>query len=105
MKTSSAFKLCVVLAVSPLLAFCQKDLASAETKKICQQHKTIDLPAKDRPTSAETAALAKCSSEDLYYGIGAPADPVKARKCAYLEMDRGSQDDGEFSGRAMLMVI
>lgn len=105
MKTSSVLKLFFLPALFPLLAFGQKDLVSPETKKVCAQYKAVDFPVKDRPTAAEKTALAKCSSEDLYFGIGAPADPVKARKCAYIEMDKGSQDDGEFSGRAMLMVI
>jgi len=105
MKISSALNLCILFALSPLAAFCQKDLGSAETNKICQQHKSVEFPAKDRPTAAEKAALAKCGSEDLYYGLGVPADPVKARKCAYAEMAQGPQEDGEIHGRVMLIVI
>jgi len=51
----------------------------------------IELPAGDRPTPAEEMALAKCVSVDIYYGFGETADPVKARKCAYAEMDRDAK--------------
>ena len=40
---------------------------------------------------------------DLYYGFGQPADPVKARKCAYAEMDRDAK--APIGGKALLMMI
>ena len=60
----------------------------------------VELPAADRPTAAEEKALASCASVDFYYGLGAPADPVKARKCAYAEMDRGTKPG--LTGKAIL---
>ena len=53
--------------------------------------KDVELPAADQPTPAEEKALAKCVSADLYFGFGQPADPVKARKCAYAEIDRDAK--------------
>ena len=65
--------------------------------------KDVELPAADRPTPAEEKALAKCVSADLYFGFGQPADPAKARKCAYAEMDRNAK--APIGGKAMLMMI
>ena len=62
----------------------------------------VRFPAQDLPDSATIAALKDCDSEALYYGIGMPADPVRARACAFAE--RGG-DDGPFSGDALLMTI
>jgi len=72
-------------------------------EKICDRVKDIPFPTEDLPTSEDIKALDTCSSEDLYYGIGMPADPVKARLCAYIEMQKG--EDLGFGGAAMLMTI
>lgn len=52
-----------------------------------------------------SAALADCSSADLYYGIGVPADPVRARQCALLETQRPGGNAGPFTGIGVLMTI
>lgn len=70
---------------------------------MCADVQQADPPAADHPTAAEEKLLAKCSSLDLYYGFDGPADPVKARKCAYAEIDRGSTF--ALSGRAILTMI
>jgi hypothetical protein len=74
----------------------------AESKALCRQLKDREPPAADRPTPAEAQALKGCDSEKLYYGIGMPADPVKARKCAFLE---AQGDESVFGGRTMLMMV
>ncbi|HSB69861.1 MAG TPA: lysozyme inhibitor LprI family protein [Candidatus Methylomirabilis sp.] len=62
------------------------------------------MPAQDRPSPEEEKALAQCVSVDLYFGFGQPADPVKARKCAYVEMEKG--DEGlAFGGGTILMMV
>jgi hypothetical protein len=76
----------------------------APSKALCRKLKDREPPASDRPSAAATRALAGCDSEKLYYGIGMPADPVKARQCAFLEAETDN-GDGPFSGRAMLMTI
>ncbi|MEA3000520.1 MAG: hypothetical protein QOK17_2353 [Sphingomonadales bacterium] len=76
----------------------------APSKALCRQLKDREPPAGDRPGPAAARALDGCDSEKLYYGIGMPADPVKARQCALLEAESGN-GDGPFSGRAMLMTI
>lgn len=86
-----------------LTASAQLPFASPETQNACKEWMKTEFPASDRPTTEEAAGLAACVSEDLYYGIGRHADPVKARKCAYLEMNAGT--DYVFSGRAVLMMI
>lgn len=75
----------------------------AQSKALCRQMKGREPPASDRPTAAQAKALQGCDSEKLYYGIGMPADPVKARQCAFLEADKG--DESVFGGRTMLMMV
>jgi hypothetical protein len=69
----------------------------------CDRVKEVALPAGDQPDADTKRTLAGCQSEDLYYGIGQPADPPKARLCAYLE--RSSGDTPLFGGSAILMMI
>ena len=68
----------------------------AQSKAICRSLKGLSLPATDGPDRAAAEALKGCSSEKLYYGIGMPPDPERARQCAYLE--RTARDGGGFSG-------
>jgi uncharacterized protein YecT (DUF1311 family) len=95
-------------AATPSAAATGKNPAGAMTagewQKVCERYRKVPFPAKDRPTAADAASLSKCSSYELYYGVNQKADPVKARLCAYREMD-GNEGDGPFSGPAMLMTI
>ena len=76
----------------------------AHSKALCRALRTREPPASDRPDAAAARGLAGCDSEKLYYGIGMAPDPVRARRCAFVEA--GTKDgDGPFSGRAMLMTI
>jgi hypothetical protein len=84
-------------------AFSQSTISDPGALKMCASVKDVELPAADRPTPAEEKALAKCVSVDLYYGFGQPADPVKARKCAYAEMDRDAK--APIGEKAILMMI
>ena len=70
---------------------------------MCASVKDVELPTADRPKPAEEKALAKCASADLYFGFGQAADPVKARKCAYAEMDRDAK--ALIGGKAILMMV
>ncbi len=72
-------------------------------QKICERVKYTPFPAEDRPHPAAIRVLGKCSSDDLYYGFGRPADPEKARQCAYVEMENG--DALVFGGSSILMTI
>jgi hypothetical protein len=72
-------------------------------EQMCAAVKDVELPAADKPTPAEEKALANCSSADAYFGFGQPADPVKARKCAYAEIDRSAKV--AIGGRAILMMV
>src|SRR6478672_702627 len=84
-------------------AFSQSTISDPGALKMCTSVKDVELPATDRPTPAEEKALAKCASADLYFGFGQAADPVKARKCAYAEMDRDAK--APIGGKAILMMI
>ncbi len=60
-------------------------------------------PAADGPSEGESRALGtECDSEALYYGIGRPADPVAARKCAFIELRK---DELVLGGSTMLMML
>ncbi|QBR70792.1 hypothetical protein CU048_05310 [Beijerinckiaceae bacterium] len=72
----------------------------------CDKASKLPLPKVEVPTPAERAALKGCDSEALYFGIGIPRDPARARQCAYVE--REASDNGWpnlFSGTGMLMTI
>jgi uncharacterized protein YecT (DUF1311 family) len=77
------------------------------SKALCRSLRDRAPPAADRPTPAQKAALAGCSSEALYYGIGMPADPEQARLCAFAEADDWTEESpiDPLVGRAMLMTI
>lgn len=95
-----ALSLCLSAA-----AFSQSGITDPGTLKICAEVKNTELPKQDQPTPAEKAGLASCVSRDLYYGIGGPADPVEARKCAYAEMEQGRDKDWAFSGKSILIML
>lgn len=82
-------------------AFCQATDPGAQ--QICASVEKVELPAADRPTQAEEKELSKCASVDSYFGFGQQADAVKARKCAYAELDRG--DKAAIGGNAILAMI
>ncbi|HEX7288411.1 MAG TPA: lysozyme inhibitor LprI family protein, partial [Candidatus Angelobacter sp.] len=71
--------------------------------KLCAEVKDVALPATDRPTAEETKVLAGCVSQELYFGFDKTPDPVAARKCAFLEMDRGNNEP--FAGKTILMMV
>src|SRR3954470_17079938 len=83
-------------------AFGQTEISDPGAKQICASVKDVEPPAADRPASTEEKSLANCVSVDLYFGFGQPADPVKARKCAYAEVDRGEKSP--VRGRSILMM-
>lgn len=91
------------LLAASALAVAQTQISDPGAKKMCAAVKDVELPAPDHPTPAEEKALAKCVSADLYFGFGQTADPVKARKCAYAEMDRN--DKALIGGKAILMMV
>ena len=72
----------------------------------CDALKKLSLPLEDAPPASMARSLKGCSSEDLYFGIGVPKDPIRARQCAYVE--RQDPDNGWpnlFAGTGMLMTI
>lgn len=77
--------------------------ADPKVEEVCAGARALPVPPEHRPDPKTTASLKTCSSEALYYGIGGPADPERARQCAYLQLDAGDQE--VFGGSAMLMTI
>src|SRR6476661_6759578 len=93
----------ILLLVGFHSAFSQSTITDPGAKQICASVKDLKLPAVDKPAPAEEKALASCVSLDAYFGLGQPADPVKARKCAYAEIDRGAK--APIGGKAILMMV
>jgi len=85
------------------LAVAQNEITDPGAKQICASVKDATPPQADRPSAAEEKELANCSSLDLYFGFGHAADPVKARKCAYAEVDRNAKVP--LGGNGVLMMV
>lgn len=103
MPPSKSLLLPLFLAAALGAACCQDEISDPGAKKVCASVQHADVPAADRPTAADEKALAKCSSLDAYFGFNGQADPVKARKCAIAEIDRG--DKAVLGGKAILMMV
>lgn len=73
-----------------------------EAEKICAKVLSIPFPVKDQPSATEIQELKGCDSYELYYGFDKPSDPVRARKCAYLEKEHPNTMWG---GAPVLMMI
>jgi hypothetical protein len=86
------------------LAICQQHMSDPGAQRMCAAVKDVQLPTQDQPTPDEKKSLGNCSSQDLYYGFGQPSDPVKARKCAYIEMEEG-KDPLDIAGQSILMMV
>lgn len=69
--------------------------------KSCSKKQTI--PFADQPNNNEKESLNCEPSEDYYYGLNRPIDYIKARKCAFIEMENG--DGLVLGGSAILMMI
>jgi hypothetical protein len=93
----------ILLLVGFHSAFSQSTITDPGARQMCASVKDVQLPAADKPTPAEEKALASCVSVDAYFGFGQPADPIKARKCAYAEIDRGAK--APIGGKAILMMV
>jgi Lysozyme inhibitor LprI len=100
---SSTFLPAFFLLTGFCAALAQSTIVDPGAKQMCAAVKDVELPVADRPTPAEERALASCASVDAYFGFGQPADPVKARKCAYAEIDRGSK--ATMSGKVILIMV
>lgn len=74
-----------------------------DVQKVCAAVSGVNFPTQDRPSRETANGLSDCSSVDLYYGIGMPLDFIKARQCAFLEIDRG--DHEIWGGSSILMMI
>ena len=77
---------------------------SPPVRAVCDGTASLPEPKADLPSPGEAAALKDCESAALYYGIGRPANPVAARKCAYLESRRG-EGGPTLAGAPVLAMI
>jgi uncharacterized protein YecT (DUF1311 family) len=83
------------------------EFVNKETRAICDKAESIAIPANDAPSIGEKASLNGCSSNDLYFGIGAAKNFLAARKCAYVQREQSSDadDSGNLRGPSVLMMI
>jgi hypothetical protein len=88
--------------ISMSLLFPSK-LFAGDTDLECERVKKIEFTPQDRPTATEKKALDGCKSEVFYYGIRQPVNFVKARHCAFIEMDSGEAPI--FGGQGILMML
>ena len=79
----------------------------ADSQAICRRVVSARPPAADLPDAKAAAALAECSSVDLYYGLGGHADAEKARHCAYVELAKARAEGYGLgmSGAGVLTMI
>lgn len=99
-----SFLTSAVLLMS-LLAIAQSP-RNNEHPAACDHYDQLPLPPADLPTTQDRGALAKCDSYNLYFGFNVPADPVAARKCAYLQRDDKSRMMGNpFESSGLLAMI
>jgi len=76
----------------------------ARSMAICRSLRTVSFPPAATPGGSAGRSLRGCRSESLYYGIGMPSDPARARQCAVRERTAtGSR--AAFAGDVMLMTI
>jgi hypothetical protein len=85
-------------------AFCQTGISDPGTLAFCQTVKDVAVPPSDVPTADEVKSLSGCRSQDFYFGLGTDKDPVKARKCAFAEIEHGA-NDLDIAGRSILAMI
>lgn len=52
-------------------------------ESVCARYSSTQVPATDLALDAERARFKGCDAEALYYGLNAPVDYERARKCAF----------------------
>lgn len=102
-KSSSLLVLLLVLVGSTVA----DTEAASEPPLLCDEFIEIPIPAADLPTVQDKESLKDCDAEVLYYGIGVPGDPGRARLCAYIEMEKAEEKTNTppFQSAGILMNI
>jgi formylmethanofuran dehydrogenase subunit E/uncharacterized protein YecT (DUF1311 family) len=91
------------LSSASFAQFHQRDILRPDA---CDQYEKVEVPTSDLPTAEEGKGLASCNTAELYFGFGHPADPEKARKCAYLEREKNKDaKQPVFGGSGLLTMI
>ncbi|MFW7267097.1 hypothetical protein ACMAUO_03885 [Gluconacetobacter sp. Hr-1-5] len=82
------------------------DDVPASIAQTCHDTANARPPQSDLPTAQQKRALTDCDSEALYFGIGLPADPAKARLCAFVEQTEETDVNPHgYYGSHMLMMV
>ncbi len=103
MRLSRAILILAIILGLSATVFCQA-VSDPSTKALCEKVKDVAVPAGDVPTAEEVKNLTGCRSQDFYFGLGAENDPIKARKCAFSEIEHGTSDLN-IAGRSILAMI
>jgi len=102
---------CHLILISMLLALPGGPVLSQQTggnhknPPACWQFAKMKVPEADLPTEQDRKTLASCDSEKLYFGFDQPARPEDARRCAYLERERGEGLPQKVFGAAGLLTM
>ncbi len=80
-------------------------LPLASKSQDCPPVKIADFPKNDLPSTSDLAHIKQEKSYKYYYGVGVPVDYIKARKLAFLEMEKEGNKDGDFEGSSILMML
>ncbi|RYF95120.1 MAG: DUF1311 domain-containing protein [Caulobacteraceae bacterium] len=74
---------------------------------ICAASASAEAPATDRPSPIEARQLKDCSPTDDYYGVDERRDALRARKCAFVQLDetRVANYRGGPWGAGVLMML
>ncbi|MFI4923174.1 MAG: FmdE family protein [Burkholderiales bacterium] len=91
------------LSSASFAQFHQRDILRPDA---CDQYEKLQAPESDLPNAEDNKALASCDAKDLYFGLGHPADPGTARKCAYIEREKyKNAREPIFGGSGLLTMI
>src|SRR5690242_7026849 len=104
------WKLTGTFVLGSVLLFLPSEICSQQSdvdgRQECARLTPTEDPPADLPSPEERPELAACNSYDLYFGFGVPVDSAKARKCAFIERERGQKrPDLVFGGAGLLAMI
>lgn len=79
----------------------------ARSQALCRAVLDERPPEADKPDEQTLRQLRGCNSEKLLFGLGTPPDPLRARHCAFVEVETNDYygPDLPFHGRSMLMHL
>ncbi|WP_241127381.1 lysozyme inhibitor LprI family protein [Novosphingobium terrae] len=101
--------LALAIATMPAAALTQIssgnwDAVDAKVRAVCHRLGQPKPPIADLPSAAQIKALKGCDAEKTYYGEGIKVDYLKARQCAFAQI-QNKDDASTFGGETILMQL